>query len=91
MKNKNLFEFRGVSRENQVKQLVFFNGKKDSNPKIMFIGNSVTLHGPSESIGWYGNWGMAASSLDKDYVYVFINEIIKIYPDAEFCIVQASC
>lgn len=91
METKNLFEFKSVSRENQVKQSVFFSGKKDGSPRIMFIGNSVTLHSPSERIGWQGNWGMAASTMENDYVHIFIAEIVKIYPEAEFCIVQASC
>jgi lysophospholipase L1-like esterase len=38
--------------------------------KILFVGNSITKHGPKADIDWQGNWGMAATSEDKDYVHV---------------------
>lgn len=40
--------------------------------KLMTYGNSIHKHGPNESLGWSGNWGMAASSEDKDYVHQLI-------------------
>jgi len=38
--------------------------------RILFVGNSLTSHGPKADIDWHGNWGMAATSEDKDYVHV---------------------
>lgn len=37
--------------------------------RVLFWGASVTKHAPNEALAWTGNWGMAASSEDKDYVH----------------------
>jgi alpha-galactosidase len=39
--------------------------------KVLFLGNSITKHGPKADIDWSGNWGMAASAEAKDYAHVF--------------------
>jgi lysophospholipase L1-like esterase len=45
--------------------------------KILFLGNSITLHGPSAKVDWKGNWGMAASAEDKDYVHLVVGALTK--------------
>ncbi len=40
--------------------------------RIVILGNSITIHGPSAKIGWTNNCGMAASSLDRDYAHLLV-------------------
>ena len=38
--------------------------------RVLFLGNSITLHGALPAIGWTNVWGMAASAAEKDYVHL---------------------
>lgn len=45
-------------------------GGEDRGVRVLFLGNSITLHGPLPSVGWTNDWGMAASSAEKDFVHI---------------------
>lgn len=38
--------------------------------RVAVLGNSLTLHGPAPDIDWHGNFGMAASSEERDFVHL---------------------
>ena len=68
---------------------VSYFGPADAPNKILILGNSITRHAPKEELGWSGDWGMAASAKEKDYVHVLKSHIQTMAPDATFCICQA--
>ena len=81
-----------VESGNQLKpsEFVRFSNADGKGKRIMFVGNSITLHGIKEDIGWFNEWGMAASEKDKDYVHLVMKEISKKDSDAAFCICQVA-
>jgi hypothetical protein len=56
----------------------------------MFVGNSITLHGVKEDIGWFNEWGMAASKKENDYVHITASLVNQIDKDAVFCLCQVA-
>ena len=67
-----------------------FDFPNNNGIRVMFVGNSITLHGIRPEIGWYHEWGMAASAKDKDYVHLLETNIKQIDPNATFCICQVA-
>ena len=64
--------------------------KRGGKKRVLFFGNSITRHEPNAEIGWYGDWGMAASSIDKDYVHLIVAELDKKYGKVGYCIAQGA-
>lgn len=81
-----------VDAENQLRksQFVTYINSDGRGKRIMFLGNSITLHGIKEDIGWNNEWGMAASSEDNDYVHRMISMIDEILKDCAYCICQVA-
>jgi hypothetical protein len=81
-----------VSSKDQLKEsdIIKFHHKDGEGKRILFVGNSITLHGVKRNIGWHNEWGMAASAEDKDYVHVIENEVLSSHPQTAFCICQAA-
>ncbi len=51
--------------------------------KVIFIGNSITLHAPAPDIGWVGNHGMAATHKKYDYCNTLLLQL-NIKPENAF-------
>lgn len=58
--------------------------------KIAFLGNSITRHGVAEELGWYGDWGMAASRRGNDYVHRLVGLLEDDGKRISYCIVNLS-
>ena len=65
-----------------------YDGDK-TGKKILFIGNSITKHRPKPEIGWENDCGMAASSLENDYVHRLMSKIRTVDSEAKFAIQAA--
>ena len=53
---------------------------------VIVVGNSITSHGPLPDKGWFGNWGMAASSQEQDYFHQIAGKLKTLYPAVEITV-----
>ncbi len=62
---------------------------KESRPSgkkirtVTLYGNSIVAHDPAPAIGWEGNWGMAASCRDSDYVHIVKASLERLEPSVK--------
>lgn len=72
------------------KETISFENSGGDGLKIAFVGNSITRHAPAPALGWYGDWGMAASSREKDYVHRVLEGLRRRGKTVSACICNAS-
>lgn len=56
------------------------NNRKRKPFKILIIGNSISYHYASDSIGWSHNSGMAATNIRNDYAHLLFEKTEKLLP-----------
>ncbi|MDE6373594.1 MAG: hypothetical protein K2L72_03755 [Clostridia bacterium] len=69
---------------------VSFNLTENADIKIAFLGNSITRHGKAENLGWYGDWGMAASCRENDYVHRVVAKLEQSGKRVSYCVANLS-
>ncbi len=69
---------------------ISFETTENADIKLLFLGNSITRHGKAENLGWCGDWGMAASSKENDYVHKLIGKFCQKGIKVSVCIANLS-
>lgn len=71
------------------KHVFFLQPEPSSGYRVLFVGNSITLHGYRPQIGWLrGDCGMAASDPEHDYVHLVLKGLSSAGRPAVGCIAQ---
>lgn len=90
MKINEMIEKNTVEADNQTKEKFKIFEKENAKKRVLFLGNSITLHEKKPEIGWNVNWGMAASSEENDYVHVVVKGLEARYGAISYCIVNVA-
>ncbi|MDD2797146.1 MAG: glycoside hydrolase family 99-like domain-containing protein [Bacteroidales bacterium] len=62
--------------------LIFYSaigfGAAHKIQNVVILGNSIVAHPAAPTLGWYSDWGMAASARDSDFVHRIIAKIHQV-------------
>ncbi len=79
-----------VKAENQVSVNCRIYDAGEGSVRVLFMGNSITLHENAPHIGWCADWGMAASERESDYVHLTVDSLTELYGDVSYCITNIA-
>lgn len=81
-----LYKF-AKNRERPIFSVKVFNKSKDSF-KVLFLGNSITYQESAENNHWRIARGLGSSSINNDYLHVFLDEINKTHSKVQYTVVD---
>ena len=90
MKINEMFTKNTVEAENQTREKFKIHEVVNPQKRVLFLGNSITLHETAAHIGWNFNWGMSASSEEKDYVHIVLKGLREKYGEISHCVVNVG-
>ena len=90
MKINEMFEKNTVEAENQTREKFKVHEVVNPQKRVLFLGNSITLHETAPHIGWNFNWGMSASCEEKDYVHIVLKGLREKYGAVSHCVVNVG-
>ena len=81
---------KGFDDNDKVSSFYYLEGDKNADVRIMFIGNSLTIHELKPEIGWNKQCGMAASDINHDYVHIVYKNLLNKYKSVSICVCNAK-
>ena len=79
-----------VSAKGQTKYPCIVNFGGEGAVRVLFMGNSITLHEPAHGIGWHHNHGMAASAPECDYVHRVVSALENKHGKITYCVANVA-
>lgn len=91
MKGSDYEKLNNVSAKGQIKSSAYVRFETGTGKRrVTVVGNSLLWHSNAPQIGWNGDWGMAASCRENDFVHQIKKGLESRGENPGICIAQAS-